>query len=62
VGFDPKTVRDVSTYEDPHHFSEGITHVLVNGKAVLQDNKMTGALPGRVIRRASGTPHPPATR
>jgi N-acyl-D-aspartate/D-glutamate deacylase len=62
VVFDPKTVRDVSTYEDPHHFSEGITHVLVNGKAVLQDNRMTGALPGRVIRRASGTPRPAATR
>jgi N-acyl-D-amino-acid deacylase len=49
--FDPKTIRDVSTYEDPHHFSEGVRHVLVNGKPILRDSKMTGALPGRVIRR-----------
>jgi dihydroorotase/N-acyl-D-amino-acid deacylase len=49
--FDPKRVRDVSTYEDPHHFSEGVSHVVVNGKPVLQDGKMTGALPGRVLRK-----------
>lgn len=50
VVFDPLTVRDVSTYEDPHHFSEGVAHVVVNGVPVLQGGKMTGALPGRVLR------------
>jgi dihydroorotase/N-acyl-D-amino-acid deacylase len=50
VVFDPKTIRDVSTYEDPHHFSEGISDVIVNGKAVLRAGRMTGALPGRIIR------------
>ncbi|HYC60956.1 MAG TPA: D-aminoacylase [Thermoanaerobaculia bacterium] len=50
VVFDPKTVQDRSTYEDPHHFSEGVAHVIVNGKAVLRDAKMTGELPGRVLR------------
>lgn len=49
---DPLRVRDVSTYEDPHHFSEGVRHVIVNGVAVLRDGTMTGALPGRVLRRA----------
>jgi N-acyl-D-amino-acid deacylase len=49
--FDPRKVRDVSTYEDPHHFSEGVRHVVVNGKPVLQDGNMTGGLPGRVLRR-----------
>jgi len=49
VVFDPATIRDVSTYEDPHHFSEGISNVIVNGKPVLRDGKMTGALPGRVV-------------
>ncbi len=51
--FNPMLVRDVSTYEDPHHFSTGVTHVIVNGKAVLRDGKMTGDLPGRVLRRAT---------
>jgi N-acyl-D-amino-acid deacylase len=51
VVFDPKTIRDVSTYEDPHHFSEGISNVIVNGVPVLQDSKMTGRLGGRVLRR-----------
>ena len=55
VVFDPAAVRDVSTYEDPHHFSEGVAHVVVNGTPVLQDGKMTGALPGRILRRATGS-------
>jgi len=52
VVFDPATIRDVSTYEDPHHFSEGISCVIVNGTAVLLSGKMTGALPGRVLRHS----------
>ncbi len=50
VVFDPNTIRDLSTYEDPHHFSEGIRAVIVNGKPVLRDGKMTPDLPGRVLR------------
>jgi len=52
VIFDPATVRDVSTFEDPHHFSEGVTDVIVNGVPVLREGKMTGALPGKTIRGA----------
>ena len=48
--FDPATVRDVSTYADPAHYSVGIRHVLVNGQAVVADGKMTDARPGHVIR------------
>jgi N-acyl-D-amino-acid deacylase len=48
--FDASKIRDVSTYEDPHHFSEGILDVIVNGKPVLRDGTMTNALPGRVLR------------
>jgi dihydroorotase/N-acyl-D-amino-acid deacylase len=50
--FNPLLVRDRSTYEDPHHFSEGMSHVIVNGVPVLMDGRMTGELPGRVLRRA----------
>ena len=60
VVFDPKTVREVSTYEDPHHFAEGVDDVIVNGRPVLQGGKMTGTLPGRMlrsgVRRASSRP------
>lgn len=51
VVFNPTRVQDRSTYEDPHHFSEGVAHVVVNGKAVLRDGKMTKELPGRILRR-----------
>ncbi|MDP9191622.1 MAG: D-aminoacylase [Acidobacteriota bacterium] len=50
VIFDPTTIRDLSTFEDPHHFSEGISDVIVNGVPVLRDGAMTGARPGRTIR------------
>jgi N-acyl-D-amino-acid deacylase len=51
--FDPMKVQDRSTYDDPHHFSTGVTHVIVNGVPVLQDAKMTGKLPGRVLRKSA---------
>lgn len=50
VVFDPQTIRDVSTFEDPHHFSEGVSDVLVNGVPVLRDHVMTGKFPGKTIR------------
>jgi N-acyl-D-amino-acid deacylase len=51
VVFDPDRLIDHSTYEDPHQYSEGILHVIVNGVPVLRDEQMTGALPGRVLRK-----------
>jgi N-acyl-D-aspartate/D-glutamate deacylase len=48
--FDSATIRDVSTYDDPSHYSEGIRHVFVNGQAVVSEGKITDARPGQVIR------------
>ncbi|MSO36039.1 MAG: D-aminoacylase [Acidobacteria bacterium] len=48
--FDPATIRDVSTFVDPTHYSVGIPHVLVNGKAVVSNGKITNERPGQPIR------------
>jgi N-acyl-D-amino-acid deacylase len=50
VVFDPETVADRATYEEPHRLSTGIEHVLVNGVAVVSAGRHTGALPGRPVR------------
>ena len=50
VVFDPETVDDRATFEDPHRVSTGFDHVLVNGVFVLRDGEHTGARPGRVVR------------
>jgi N-acyl-D-aspartate/D-glutamate deacylase len=49
--FDPATVGERGTYDDPHRYATGIRTVLVNGVAVIDDGEHTGALPGRVLRR-----------
>ncbi len=56
VVFDPETVRDVATYDDPNRLSEGMQYVLVNGVPVIENGKMTGALPGKVLRGAGYAP------
>ena len=48
--FNPATVRDVSTFVDPTHYSQGIEHVLVNGVAVVSAGKITDGRPGQPIR------------
>jgi len=50
VVFDPETVRDLATFENPNQLSQGMDTVLVNGVAVIDGGKMTGALPGKVLR------------
>ncbi len=50
VVFDPETVSDHSTFEEPHQYSSGVRDVFVNGEAVLRDAEHTGATPGRVVR------------
>jgi dihydroorotase/N-acyl-D-amino-acid deacylase len=48
--FDPGAIHDVATYENPNQFSAGMRYVLVNGVPVIEDGRMTGKLPGRVLR------------
>jgi N-acyl-D-aspartate/D-glutamate deacylase len=50
VVFDPNTIADRSTYENPHQYAVGMKHVYVNGVQVLRDGEHTGAKPGRVVR------------
>jgi N-acyl-D-aspartate/D-glutamate deacylase len=50
VVFDPVTVWDVATYNDPLHYSVGIKHVFVNGKPVVLDGRITDERPGRALR------------
>jgi dihydroorotase/N-acyl-D-amino-acid deacylase len=48
--FDPNTIIDRATYEQPNQLSIGMRHVLVNGVEVVTDGKSTGAKPGDVVR------------
>lgn len=50
VIFDPATITDLATFEQPNQLSQGMRYVFVNGVAVIEDGRMTRALPGRVIR------------
>ena len=56
VIFDPATVRDLATFDNPNQLSEGMEYVLVNGVPVIDQGKMTGALPGKVLRGAGYVP------
>ena len=51
VVFDPEAVTDRATFEQPNQLSEGMRFVLVNGVPVIEEGKMTNALPGKVLRR-----------
>jgi len=48
--FDPATIRDLATFDNPNQLSQGMDYVLVNGVPVIDQGKMTGARPGRVLR------------
>jgi N-acyl-D-amino-acid deacylase len=49
--FDPATVADLATYEQPHIYATGMRHVVVNGAPVFREGQLTHATPGRRLRR-----------
>jgi N-acyl-D-amino-acid deacylase len=49
VIFDPATIADTATYEQPHSYAVGVRDVIVNGRAALSDGEFTGELPGRAV-------------
>ena len=57
VAFDPQTITDNATFDDPHQYASGVVHVLVNGTPVIRDGEHTGALPGRFVRGPGWQPH-----
>ncbi len=49
--FDPGKVIDRSTFTEPHHYSEGIEYVIVNGKVTIENGKHNGITNGRILRK-----------
>ncbi len=50
--FDPATITDRATFDNPNQFSTGMRFVPVNGEAVISEGQMTNKLPGQVLRHA----------
>jgi len=50
VIFDPVTIKDRATFDEPHQYAVGMVHVFVNGSQVLDQGNHTGATPGRCVR------------
>jgi N-acyl-D-amino-acid deacylase len=57
VIFDPLTIRDNATFENPHQYAYGVMHVLVNGIQVIKDGEHTGAKPGRFVKGPGWKPN-----
>jgi N-acyl-D-amino-acid deacylase len=49
VVFDPGTIADRATFENPHQYAVGVRHVFVNGSQVIKNGEHTGAKPGRAL-------------
>jgi N-acyl-D-aspartate/D-glutamate deacylase len=50
--FDPQTIRDISTYENPHRYPEGIKYVIINGTITVENGKHNGVLNGKILTKS----------
>jgi N-acyl-D-aspartate/D-glutamate deacylase len=55
--FDPATIIDKATYENPAQISEGVKYVFVNGQVEYEDGELTGVHAGRILRGPGWTRH-----
>jgi N-acyl-D-amino-acid deacylase len=55
VLFDPATIQDHATFAEPHQYSTGVSHVIVNGVLALENGEPTAARPGRFVRGRAWT-------
>ena len=55
VIFDPDTVLDKATFDDPRQKPEGIVWVLINGQVAVEEGRVTGTASGRILRYGTGT-------
>ena len=53
VAFDAENIADKATYTEPGQYSEGVVHLVVNGKQVIENSKQTNAMPGEIVSRLS---------
>jgi len=51
--FNPQTVIDLATFQEPHQYPKGMPYVIVNGKLVIDNKEHTDALPGKILRHSS---------
>ena len=48
--FDPKTISDLASFENPHQYSKGIEHVIIAGHSIIHKGEHTNRMAGRVIQ------------
>jgi N-acyl-D-aspartate/D-glutamate deacylase len=51
VIFNPNKIIDKATYDQPHQFSEGINHVIVNGNIVVENEQQNDNIAGKILKR-----------
>jgi N-acyl-D-amino-acid deacylase len=49
--FDPDTITERSTFQDPHQYPAGLPYVIVNGQVVVDQERYTGILAGQVVKK-----------